>query len=101
MTKEELKALGLTDDLISKIVDDQGKNFVPKTRFNEVNEAKKGLETTISDRDKQLTELKKTSGNNAELQKQIETLQAALHNAEVDATIKSALQEAVVMVQVI
>ncbi len=88
MNKDELKALGLNDDQVNKIIEDQGKNFVPKTRFNEVNEAKKGLETNISERDKQLTELKKTSGNNEELKKQIEALQEANKTQAADFQVK-------------
>ena len=41
MTKEELKALGLTDEQVTKISEDYGKNYVAKSQFNEKNEAKK------------------------------------------------------------
>ena len=34
MTKEELKALGLADDVVDKILADQGKNMVSKNQFN-------------------------------------------------------------------
>lgn len=51
-------------------------SYVPKARFNEVNEEKKTLQATVSDRDKQLEELKKTSGDTAALNKKIEQLQA-------------------------
>lgn len=50
-------------------------NFVTKARFNEVNEENKTLKQSVADRDKQLEDLKKSSGDNAELKKQIETLQ--------------------------
>ena len=59
MTKEELKALGLTDEQIGK-VDEAYKGFIPKSRFDEVNEAKKKAEETIKERDKQLEALKKS-----------------------------------------
>lgn len=49
--------------------------YVPKARFNEVNEEKNTLKKTVTERDGQLEELKKASGNSEELKKQIETLQ--------------------------
>lgn len=44
MTKEELKALGLTDEQVTKISEDYGKNYVAKSQFNEKNEALKNAE---------------------------------------------------------
>ncbi|ERM20334.1 phage scaffolding protein [Brevibacillus laterosporus] len=76
--KELLKNMGLNDEQITKImggVEEKYKGYVPKHRFDEVNEAKKQLETDLKDRDKQLTELKKSVGDNEDLKKQIETLQ--------------------------
>lgn len=77
MTKEELVALGITDEQAAKIVEDQGKNFIPKTRFNELNEAKKALDAQIAERDKQLEMLKKSAKDSEDLQKQIADLQMA------------------------
>ncbi len=51
-------------------------NWIPKDKFNEVNEAKKQAEEALKERDKQLADLKKAAEGNEELQKQIETLQA-------------------------
>jgi len=51
-------------------------SYVPKSRFNEVNEEKNTLKNTVADRDKQLEALKKTSGDAEGLKKQIEQLQA-------------------------
>jgi hypothetical protein len=50
-------------------------SYIPKETFNQVNEAKKQLETDLKDRDGQLTALKKSAGDNEELKKQIDTLQ--------------------------
>lgn len=75
MNKEELIAMGLTEEQAKKVMDSLDGNFVTKTRFNEVNEENKTLKKSVSDRDKQLEDLKKSSGDNAELKKQIETLQ--------------------------
>nr|WP_278430346.1 phage scaffolding protein [Brevibacillus laterosporus] len=77
--KELLKSMGLSEEQITKImggVEEKYKGYVPKHRFDEVNEAKKQLETDLKDRDKQLTELKKSVGDNEDLKKQIETLQS-------------------------
>ena len=80
MNKEDLIAMGLTEEQAKKVMDSLDGNFVTKTRFNEVNEENKTLKQSVADRDKQLEDLKKSSGDNAELKKQIETLQQ--QNAE-------------------
>lgn len=74
--KEQLVQMGLTEELAQKVIDEVvDGNFIPKSRFNEVNEENKALKQSVADRDKQLEDLKKSSGDNAELKKQIETLQ--------------------------
>lgn len=50
-------------------------NWFPKSKFDEVNEAKKQLESDLMNRDQQLTDLKKSVGDNEDLKKQIEQLQ--------------------------
>lgn len=50
-------------------------NWFPKSKFDEVNEAKKQLESDLKNRDQQLTDLKKSVGDNEDLKKQIEQLQ--------------------------
>lgn len=80
MKKEDLIAMGLTEEQAKKVMDSLDGDFVTKTRFNEVNEENKTLKQSVADRDKQLEDLKKSSGDNAELKKQIETLQQ--QNAE-------------------
>ena len=76
MNKQQFIALGLTEDLATKAEAESKKEletYIPKTRFDEVNNAKKDLEATITERDKQLEDLKKVDGE--ALKKQIETLQ--------------------------
>ena len=75
MNKEDLIAMGLTEEQAKKVMDSLDGNYVTKTRFNEVNEENKTLKKSVSDRDKQLEDLKKSSADNEELKKQIETLQ--------------------------
>ena len=95
MKKEELmKIEGMTDAIADAVVKSFGeeiKGYIPKTRFDEVNEAKKNAESLVKDRDKQLEDLKKNTGDNEELKKQIETLQTENKTAKAnyDAAIKS------------
>ena len=79
MNKQQFLDLGLTEEQATKAEAESKKEletYVPKTRFNEVNDTKKDLEKTIKERDTQLETLKKSTGDNEELKKQIETLQA-------------------------
>ena len=78
MTKDELVTLGLDSDLAQKVADlsaEELKGFIPKSRFNEVNESNKSLKEQIKERDAQLEALKKESGNAEELQSKIAALQ--------------------------
>lgn len=80
MKKEEFIALGIDEDLAEKAANasaEELKGFVPKSRFDEVNEAKKAAEGTIKDRDKQLEDLKKATGDTEALKTQISELQEA------------------------
>lgn len=82
MTKEELLALGVTEEQAQKIVEDQEKNFVPAAQFNEMKEGKKALDAQIAERDKQLKDLQAKAGDNEELKQQIQSLQDANKAAE-------------------
>lgn len=77
MTKEELKAMGLTEDQADKIFEDYGKNYVPKSQFNEKLEALKHAEEDKKNAAKELDELKKQHEGDEDLKKQIEDLQNA------------------------
>lgn len=72
MNKEALIALGLTPEQADKVIEGYG-TTIPKSRFDDVNNAKKQLETDLASRDKQLDDLKKVDA--AGLQAQIEKLQ--------------------------
>lgn len=82
MDKERLIEMGLSEELAKKVMEALDGNFVTKARFNEINEENKELKESIAQRDKQLEELKRTSGEGAELSKRIEELQAANKRAE-------------------
>lgn len=79
--KELLNTAGIEEDKVAGIVEGVGKelpkHFVPKSQYNETAEAKKRLESDLSDRDKQLTDLKKAAEGNEGLQATIKELQEA------------------------
>ena len=77
--KELLKKMGVADTEVEKIdaevVKELPKHFVTKTQYNEVADAKKKAEKEVSDRDKQLEDLKKSTGDAESLKAQIDKLQ--------------------------
>lgn len=70
---KEILGDGYTDEIDKKISQEIGKNFVAKSDFNAKNEAPKNLEAQIADRDKQLEDLKKSTGDIDGLKAQIAT----------------------------
>lgn len=79
MKKEDFAKLGIDEETAKKCEEaslEELKGYIPKARFDEVNNEKKKLESDVKDRDSQLETLRKSAGDNEELQKQIETLQA-------------------------
>ncbi|WP_306583856.1 phage scaffolding protein [Fusobacterium ulcerans] len=79
MTKEVLMRMGLTEEQATKVLEAHttainGK-YIPKERFDEVNTKKQQLETSVAERDKQLDDLKKSTGDVEALKTQIQTLQ--------------------------
>ncbi len=93
MTKKELIELGLSEEDAKKVEEaskEELKVYVPKERFDEVNNRKKQLETDVTERDKQLEEVKKNVGNAEELTMQIEKLQAEnkVNNEKHEAEVK-------------
>lgn len=62
----------------------EGKDFIPLSKFNDVNNAKKELETQLKQRDDQLVELQKSVKGNDDLVKQIETLKQTNEKTKVD-----------------
>ena len=105
MKKDEFEKLGLDEATAKKCEaasTEELKGYLPKVRFDEVNNDKKKLELDIRERDGQLETLKNSTGDIEGLKKQIETLQAdnktkdEKHAAEikqlkVEAAVESAL----------
>ncbi len=92
MKKEELVKLGLTEedaDKVAKASEEELKGFVPKSRFDEVNESRKHAEESVKERDKQIEGLKSSAGDAEKLKQQIEQLQKdnkekdSLHASEI------------------
>jgi len=78
MNKEELLKLGLSEEQIEKVLSvntEQLEGFIPKSRFDEVNNTKKQLEKDLKDRDVQLENLKNSSGDVETMKQTIENLQ--------------------------
>lgn len=76
--KQILKEMGLSDEQIEKFIKDAiNDKFIPKHRFDEVNEKNKQLTDDVAERDKQISNLKKFEGDNATLQTKIEELETA------------------------
>ena len=78
MNKEDLLKLGLTEEQAEKVLSantEQLKGFIPKARFDEVNNAKKQAEKDLSERDKQLEPLTYSTGDVETLKNTIKQLQ--------------------------
>ena len=76
MTKEELLALGLTEEQAAKVVEDYGKNYVSKDQFNSKNEELKSVKGELTTLNGEIDNLKKSNADNAKLAKQIESMKA-------------------------
>lgn len=105
MKKEEFVKLGIDEETAKKCEaasQEELKSYIPKARFDEVNNEKKKLELDVRDRDGQLETLKNSTGDVESLKKQIADLQkdnkakddahaAEIKQLKIDAAIESAL----------
>lgn len=79
MKKDELLKLGLDEEMAEKVANasqEELRGYIPKARFDEVNNEKKNLETSLKERDTQLENLKNSSSDIEAMKKEIETLQS-------------------------
>lgn len=74
MKKEDLIAMGLSEEQANKIIEVFG-TMIPKSRFDEVNGENKSLREQLDDRDKQLKELAKNEDATEGLKSEITRLQ--------------------------
>ena len=80
MKKEEFVKIGISEELAvecEKASLEEIKSFIPKSRFDEVNNAKNTAEALVKERDGQIETLKNSTGDVDSLKKQIENLQKA------------------------
>ena len=78
MKKEDFVKLGVDEELAKKCEEasaEELKGYIPKARFDEVNNEKKKLELDVRDRDGQLETLKNSTGDVESLKQQIADLQ--------------------------
>lgn len=76
MKRKFLEDLGLEKEVVDKIMAENGADVnAAKTDYDTLKQQMDAQAQQIKERDKQLEELKKTAGDNEELQKQITTLQ--------------------------
>lgn len=79
MTKEQLIALGLTEEQADKVVSGFG-IMVPKSRFDDKIQEAKDLQDQLTQRDKDLKELKKASEGNEDLKEKYDSLEEKYKN---------------------
>lgn len=78
MKKEDFVKIGISEELAAKCEAaslDELKDYVPRSRMDEVNKENKSLKQTVSERDKQLADLEKSNGDNETLKNQLIELQ--------------------------
>lgn len=87
MTQEQFEALGLDKNLAKKAAEESSKElegYVKKESYDQIDQEKKQLEASLTDHKKQLEDLKKTAGDNADLTKQIADFQTQMQQKEAD-----------------
>ena len=109
MKKDDfLKIDGMTETLAeacAKASAEELAGFIPKSRFDDLNNTKKDLESQIADRDKQLKELGEKAKGNEDLAKQISALQeqnktakteyeTKIRNMQLDSALRAKLGDA-------
>ncbi len=78
MKKEDFLKLGVSEELAAKCESacaDELKGYIPKARFDEVNNEKKKLEADLGERDAKLEQLKTSAGDLETLKKQVSEFQ--------------------------
>lgn len=87
MTQEQFEALGIDRSLAKKAAEESTKEldgYVKKESYDQLDQEKKQLETSVADHKKQLEDLKKTAGDNAALTQQIADFQTQMQQKETE-----------------
>ena len=86
MTLEQLLELGLSEDIAKKVIEAHQvairDNYVPLTRFNEVNEEKKQYKEQVNNLNKELGKLQKQLEDNQGATETIENLKKQIKDKE-------------------
>ena len=82
MIKEELKALGIPDDVADRIVEDYGKNYVSKAQFNTKLEELKAAKAEKEAMVKEVDGLRKSNKDNEALAAQIDEMKKSAKERE-------------------
>ncbi len=104
LKKEDLIALGLTEEQANKIVEDQ-KDYVPRSRLKEESDTIAALNKQLDARDADIKKLQGDAGKGSELEKSLTDLQAKyksdtdalgkqLADAKLDAALDAVLSKA-------
>lgn len=87
MKTEDVVKLGATEEVANAIIGlyaEEMKGFIPKSRFDEVNEAKKNAEALLKERDTQIESLSKNSEATESLKNQLEKMKADNEKSKAD-----------------
>ncbi|WEV56137.1 phage scaffolding protein [Ligilactobacillus acidipiscis] len=94
MEKQELLDLGIDEDVAKQVLKLHGKDIQAANSKTAAAESERdGLQEQLNDRDSQLKDIKKSAGDNEELQKQIKSLQEANDQSVKDYQAKLASQQ--------
>ncbi len=77
MKREQFINLGFTEDMARKVMDilrEERKGFIPKSRFDQVNDIKKELEKRLAIQEAQIAELNNIRFHNQEFEKIVKEL---------------------------
>ncbi|EMK2594066.1 phage scaffolding protein [Bacillus cereus] len=81
MNEEFLKGLGLTDEVITKIIAEHGKSVVDtQQKLTTAESEANTLKEQLQERDNDIIQLKEKAGSNEELKGQLDTLQEKYNN---------------------
>lgn len=88
MTLEQLLELGLNEEIAKKVIEAHQAaikdNYVPLTRFNEVNEEKKQYKEQVDNLNKELGKLQKQLEDNQDAAQTIEQLKQQIKDKEIE-----------------
>nr|DAT47484.1 MAG TPA: minor structural protein [Caudoviricetes sp.] len=93
MQREFLKGLGLSDEVVDKVMAENGKDVNEvKSQLNIATSERDSYKSQVEERDMQISQLKASNAENEDLQKQLTDLQTQIQTK--DATAASQLTEA-------